>query len=128
MILFVLEKYAGSQGNRTFYLVNRDECLITYKTYIYIDENDKNNKTRHNDFLESRIYSRICSTDFTNNLEGNVVSGYIHNRTKVCCLLAVVNEPLESFAVRPPTGQYAAISALAAQVGQPIFPVIWLSQ
>lgn len=56
------------------------------------------------------------------------LSGYIHNRTKVCCLLAVVNEPLESFAVRPPTGQYAAISAPAAQVGQPIFPVICLSQ
>lgn len=51
MILFVLEKYAGTQGSRTFYLVKRDECLITYETYIYIDENDKNNKTRHNDFF-----------------------------------------------------------------------------
>jgi len=42
MILFVLEKYAGSQRNRMFYLVNRDACLIliVYKKYICIDESD----------------------------------------------------------------------------------------
>lgn len=42
MILFVLEKYAGSQVNRTFYLVNRDArfILIVYKMYICIDESE----------------------------------------------------------------------------------------